>query len=97
MSWIAILMNFVGPTVLAFMNPERCQAVIKAISKTIEYVSAMGNENPADDYPAALEFARAQYDLLDAVAGLDSGVDASIKGTVIPFILGFIYHDGSQV
>ena len=95
MDWISILKMF-GPAVLAFMTPERCKSLIHAVSETIEFTQAtMSDATPQEQYDAALEFARAQYDLLDSVAHLDAAVDESVKNTVLPFLLGFIYHDGS--
>lgn len=97
MNWILTILNVVGPTVIAFMSPERCKALVHAVSETIEYVQASWSDaTPQEQYNAALEFACAQYDLLDSVANLNAEVDKSVKETVLPFILGFIYHDGAQ-
>ena len=90
------LLTHVPALVLAFMTPERVKALIKAVSQTIDFVSTLNNDDPADDYKAAENFMMSQYDLLDSVANLDSTVDATIKSVVIPYILAFIYSDGSK-
>lgn len=96
MNFINVILQAVPGLVIAFMTPERIKALIGAVSKTIDYVAALGNENPEDDYNAAHAFMLAQYDLLDQVAGFDPTVDSTVKSVLIPFILSFIYSDGSK-
>ena len=96
MNFINIILQAVPGLVVAFLTPERIKALIGAVSSTIDYVAALGNDDPADDYNAAVAFMNKQYDLLDEVAGFDPTVDHTAKTVLIPFILGFIYSDGSK-
>lgn len=94
MNFINIILQAVPGIVVAFLTPQRIKALIGAVSRTIDYVSALNNDDPADDYKAAEAFMIAQYDLLDEVAGFDDTVDNTAKTVLIPFLLSFIYSDG---
>ena len=96
MQFISLIFQWCAPVVIAFMEPKRCQALFKAVCETIEYVEALNNDNPDDDYQAALEFCYAQSDLLESVLGENEMIDNVIKETVIPFILGFVYSKGDE-
>jgi len=88
--WIT-LMTTAPQIVGAFLTPEKIKALIKAWTETMEYVDALNSPDPSDDYQAALEFAIAQYGLLDAVCGFEHEVDKFFIETVIPYGLNFFY------
>lgn len=78
----------------AFMNPERMMALVNAVSATFDYVKALNNENPADDYAEAVDFAQSQYKLLDSVCGFSDEIDNYMLNTAIPELMKWFYPDG---
>lgn len=77
--------------VMAFMNAERIMALTNAASTTFTTVQAMTNDDPKDDFPMAVEFARAQYRLLDSVCNLNDDVDKYFLETAIPDGIKFFF------
>lgn len=90
--WIQAILNFLGPAVMAFMNPDRCRAVIGMVAETMDFANDLQKSHSWDDiYDASMEYACDLYDKWDESEKYSDGVDKAVKETVFPFIFSFIF------
>lgn len=98
MNWTQVLLQ--APAAIAvIMRPRIRKAFTKAVVECFEYVDALNNDDPTDDYKAGIEFLEAQFDLLESVVFEKEEdmqeIKTFIKYTGIPWVLSFYYPEGA--